>query len=354
MTLRLPFTAVPFSQILVHWYQKLVLGLLCLVVAYALVGTIYYGTKFFIAKLRAFRRRASGATQLGAFERDINALTQGRETKQCSRAKSFGVYLGSLDVTITRQQAVLIAGWDIIVLDPLQASPEGVIHTAETLGTAANGQNLHKLLESCGSQSRLARVQLNNTTDTPEEQVSATYKQSYKLQDYTNLSNALQAVEKDAGFWQGILLANCSKTPEKVINSMIALCRAKNFAVFLECEAPDFIGDHNILINFDDLDGVLLRNGSLLADGQRRDYFGMAPIRKILKIAGRQLCLQKNFSLLAYEVCLFPLKSIFELTHRFVEPQRRTECTKFCTEQILQVDDFLQLCFVCCRRTRSA
>lgn len=292
MTLRLPFTAVPWSKLLVHWYQKLVLGLFLLVIVYTLVGTTYYGTKFLIRKLRAFKKRASGATQLGAFERDLNALIQRRDIKQCSRAKSFGVFLGDLDTKLSAEQAELVSGWDIIVLDPLTTDFDSATQKAI--------QTLNSTLASCHSQSHLARIQLNNTSIPSEEQEIA--QQSYRLLDYANLVNGVKALERDAQFWHGIVLANHSKTPIKIINSIISLCHVKQLAVFLECEAPNFIGDDNILINFDDLDGVLLRNGSLLANGRRRDYFGMAPIRKVLKIAGRQLCLKKHFSLLAYEV----------------------------------------------------
>lgn len=292
MTLRLPFTSVPFSQLLVHWYQKLTLALFALVILYTLIGVIYYGTRYLFRRIRALRKQTSNTTQLGTFERELNTLFKRRAVKQCSRAKSFGVYLGSLDVLINEAQAELTSSWDLVVLNPND------IEIGQS--DSPTSQTIKRSLSSNRKQSHLARLRLNNANATALEQDPDT--QSYKLEDYANLLHGVQALESYSEFWHGIVLADCSQTPVKIVNSLISLCQAKQLTVFLEFEAPLFVGDHNILIDFDNLDGILLRNGSLLANGRRRDYFGMAPIRKVLKIAGRQLCLKKDFSLLAYEV----------------------------------------------------
>lgn len=216
-----------------------------------------------------------------------------------TKPKSFGVYLGQLSNPVTVDQARVLSQWDLIILDPLQP---GVLDAVST--------------SRCQTDHILARLDLGKIAQG-----------QMKAGDDGSLLRTLDVVTTTALEWQkrsqigdsgftGILLAQWDTTfTVAVCNKVLEFLAGLGYEVYLELSDPNFLGEDRTL-RLDILSGLVVRNGSVLTTGERRDYFKMANMRTTIQAMVGQACL-REFSTMVWDA----VDAEVELSHAVV---RRT------------------------------
>lgn len=98
----------------------------------------------------------------------------------------------------------------------------------------------------------------------------------------------------------GILVSNWDEViPMPVLKAFIYFASTLGLAVYLEASAPQFLVDPK-LAELSEVTGLVLRNGTISADGGERDAFQMAEMRSTIKAFVSQACL-RSFVVLLWE-----------------------------------------------------
>jgi hypothetical protein len=104
------------------------------------------------------------------------------------------------------------------------------------------------------------------------------------------------------GAYDGVLIANWDETiTPGIYNELISFLNGINLNVYNEIAAPRFMDDINSKINVDQLAGIVFINGSILPNGERRDYFNLLTCQKALAIVTAQSCL-REFAVVMCEI----------------------------------------------------
>jgi hypothetical protein len=82
-----------------------------------------------------------------------------------------------------------------------------------------------------------------------------------------------------------VLLADWSAHfPPVIFNELVTYVANLGFDVYLEIAGPAFLTEDECrMIDFSVLKGIVCRNGSILPDGQQRNYFQMLDMRRALR-----------------------------------------------------------------------
>ncbi|KAJ5548783.1 Glycosyl transferase family 1 [Penicillium frequentans] len=186
------------------------------------------------------------------------------------KPSSFGVYLGGFNNPLTETQERLLEQWDTLVVDPFQ----------------------HGVAEAIRSRKQvfvLARLDLAKL-GYPED---ATVTRIEKIQNAINgrLSNTA---------FSGVLFANWEaifspSVEQKLFETITKL----GLAVYLETQPPGFLQYRNTL-HSKAVSGLVIRNASILREGEKRDYFQMATLQPTIKACVSEAC-TRNFVVLAWE-----------------------------------------------------
>ena len=102
--------------------------------------------------------------------------------------------------------------------------------------------------------------------------------------------------------YNGVLIANWDEriTPG-IYNEIIAFLNALNLNVYNELVAPRFLDSINSNINVENLAGMVFLNGSIMMNGEHRDYFNLLPMKRALEIVTAQSCV-REFAVVMCEV----------------------------------------------------
>jgi hypothetical protein len=88
----------------------------------------------------------------------------------------------------------------------------------------------------------------------------------------------------EGSVFNGVLIADWDSTiTPGICNEIIAFLNSLNLHVFLEVAGPRFLDKVTSAIQCTALAGTVFMNGSLLPDGERRDYFDLIPMRRALE-----------------------------------------------------------------------
>ena len=99
--------------------------------------------------------------------------------------------------------------------------------------------------------------------------------------------------------YNGVAIANWDESITPIIfNAIIRFLNRLNLNVYNEIAAPRF---HNSEVDVDQLAGMVFLNGSILPNGDRRDYFDLLPMKPTLEIVNAQALL-REFTAVMYEV----------------------------------------------------
>lgn len=195
-------------------------------------------------------------------------LTNAEFAKQ--KPSSFGVYLGGFDAPVSRPQRRILNRWDLVIVDPFQP---GVL---EAISQSATRQVV-------------GRVDL-----------------SAAISPHTSAVEVIEGIENtlannfDGTALTGILLANwegkCTPIVQKLLFEAI---HKVGLSVYLETAPPHFLQDRNAL-QTDGVSGLVIRNASIMSNGEKCDYFQMDELQPTIKAFVSEACM-RDFVVMAWE-----------------------------------------------------
>ncbi|KKK15232.1 hypothetical protein AOCH_000368, partial [Aspergillus ochraceoroseus] len=193
------------------------------------------------------------------------------ERPELTEPKTFGVYLGSFSNPPTEDQARLLSQWDTVVLDPLQY---GVLDALARSYTAT-----HVL-----ARLDVRQVISSEPSSHNEDVIRAICTLTETLVTY------LKRPEDRQSPFTGVLLADCHDHFQPVVlNEVVQFINALGLDVWLELSPPNYISERQSRdIDMARIRGVVYRNGTILPNGDRRNYFQMAAMRTVMRVVAAQ------------------------------------------------------------------
>lgn len=188
------------------------------------------------------------------------------------------MYLGAFANPPTADQAQLLSQWDAVVLDPLQAGVSDVLPSTTAKHILARLQ-IRKLVESDGSPN--SGDCGDNGDDNSMRAISAIVR---VLQTHLKRPGDAQS------FFTGILLADFSEHFQPVIlNAVVSLLSGLGLTVWLEVGPSSYPPEKTCrAIDMARIRGIVYRNGTILPNGDRRNYFQMAELRTVMRVVAAQ------------------------------------------------------------------
>ncbi|KAL4971571.1 hypothetical protein BDW66DRAFT_155530 [Aspergillus desertorum] len=185
--------------------------------------------------------------------------------------KSFGVYLGAFANPPTPDQERLLSQWDAVVLDPLQ---NGVLDA----------------LPSTTATHVLARLDVRNLVGSDESVKSSENAISAISAIARVLKTCLKRPSDGQALFNGILLANFAQhLRPAVLNSVVSTLNTLGLTVWLEVGPPSYLSEKTCrAIDMARIRGIVYRNGTILPNGDWRDYFQMAEMRTVMRVVAAQ------------------------------------------------------------------
>ncbi|KAL4882776.1 hypothetical protein BJY04DRAFT_186007 [Aspergillus karnatakaensis] len=253
-----------------NWWQFVLIGIILACVAagsiYILYSIVYRCIEYFESKKGPQKVPAKVSAKINELSnRSLNLVNSQSVIRKPS---SVGVYMGHFDRASTDAQQRFLDEWDLLIVDPYQP---GVVHAV----AAAQGKQA------------LGRIDLSEIT------------QDSSLVVIDKIDKALSDVFEGSAF-DGILLANWEgKFIPECLSALLQAIHKLGLSVFLETSPPEFLSDRNVLQN-DAISGLVVRNASILPDGQKRDYFQLQNMRSTIKAFVSEACM-RDFVVVAWE-----------------------------------------------------
>ncbi|RMZ78616.1 hypothetical protein DV738_g3716, partial [Chaetothyriales sp. CBS 135597] len=184
--------------------------------------------------------------------------------------RSFGVYLGAFGTTLSEAETSLLSKWDLIVLDPAQP---GVFQAAAT----------------SSSSQKVARFDLTTVITTPATEQDKDNLDHLKLV-VRHIKNSFLASEKHGATLTGALIANWQPYfSPRVCNGIIHFVDCLGLTVYLEMAPPAYMAqEEHQTLDLETVSGVVLRNATILPNGDRRNYYQMIEMLDALRSLARQ------------------------------------------------------------------
>ena len=198
---------------------------------------------------------------------------------------SFGTYLGAIADPPTEAQSSILSIWELIVLDPSQPGVLDAISCSSnrTISPHIVGRvQLDKILQGSAASEKRST---NQSFDIIISAVKSSFRRSQSQQsDFT-----------------GILLAGWeNQFSISVFHQLTQFLAKLGFAIYLEISPPLFLEDGKVLDN-KSIAGVVIRNGTILTNGERRDYFLMTSMKNAVKAFVSQSC-YRQFVVMLWEL----------------------------------------------------
>jgi glycosyltransferase involved in cell wall biosynthesis len=188
---------------------------------------------------------------------------------------SFGVFLGDFASPPTPNQARLLTTWDLVVLDPLRP---GVL---EGLSNS-----------ECTASQRVGRLDVSAVVAFDRSSGNHDDSRVLSILDSTIATKWRRPQDTQSPF-TGILLANwqADLTPA-VLNELIRYLKALNFDIWLEAAPPAFLTEMECVeIDISLTRGIICRNGTIMYNGDRRNYFQMNDMRRTQRALAKHMSL---------------------------------------------------------------
>jgi hypothetical protein len=191
-----------------------------------------------------------------------------------SKPSSFGVYLGALSSPVTENQRSILAQWDAVVLNHCEA---GVLDAVNDKDVQMGPHIIARM--------DLVKILNSMVTDTEVDLLRAVYLVSNVIQQSLRQENQQR-------YFTGVLVAGWrERVSPHLLNGLAKLIAAHGLDVFLEVGPPDYLdGIENF--NLKRFAGIIVRNGTILPDGQRRDFFDMDKMKSTTKAFVSESCMR--------------------------------------------------------------
>ncbi|CAL3973371.1 unnamed protein product [Diplocarpon coronariae] len=271
-------TAGNLTELRRHWWQ---LVLISLGLASIAVGVSYIIFLLARKSWKSLRRergssphfRARAARRLQRYTSRITPEPESEKLllREARKPSSLGVYLGPFESPISEAQASVLSGRDMLVLDPLQAHVKQALQSISGHGATprrfVGRLDLRSVLNVSAPSEQLERLILPSL-DRVMSMVSVAFREA--------------DVDGGNGGFTGTLLAGWEGFPSPVLHELCRAIATFGLEIYIETSAPDFLIDGEVLAS-NAIAGLVIRDGLVLADGERRDCFGMKPLRTTIK-----------------------------------------------------------------------
>lgn len=187
---------------------------------------------------------------------------------------SFGVYLGHINTPVTEVEEQILSQWDAIVLDYCEPGVLDAIND-ETL---ALGPHIIARLD-------LLQVLNFSATTSEVDMLRAVYLTSKIIRQTLRQPDQRR-------YFTGVLVAGWrERLSTQMLNGLAKLLSAYGLDVFLEIGPPNFL-DSVDKPNLKLFAGVVVRNGTILRNGERRDFFEMDKMKTTTKAFVSESCMR--------------------------------------------------------------
>jgi glycosyltransferase involved in cell wall biosynthesis len=183
---------------------------------------------------------------------------------------SFGVYLGPFSIPPTKAQSRILAQWELLIVDPFQVGAVDAVVDAR----------------GCQVLGRLDWSRILADGDDVKTCLDKIFNVLVKTFKNTDFSGVLFAE------WEGRFIP-------AVLNEFLILVNSLGLRVYLETAPPDFLEDGKVLQN-PVIAGLVIKNASIMPNGEKRDYFEMTNLQKTVKAFVSESCL-RDFVVMAWE-----------------------------------------------------
>ncbi|RMZ67489.1 Glycosyl transferase family 1 [Pyrenophora seminiperda CCB06] len=212
-----------------------------------------------------------------------------------TKLASFGVYLGQLSTPATQEETKILSQWEAVVLDHCEP---GVLEAVSD-DSIPMGPHIIARLD-------LRKVITFSAMDSEAEMSRAVYVLSWTIQQTLRQPDQKR-------YFTGVLVAgwrDCVSMP--LLNGLTKLLAAHGLDVYLEIGAPDFLdGVRKLDIGL--FAGMVVRNGTIMSNGDRRDFFDMDKMKTTTKSFVSQAC-QRPFVTMMWDT----IDDDAELSHAVV------------------------------------
>jgi hypothetical protein len=193
-----------------------------------------------------------------------------------TKPTSFGVYLGLLNTPITPEEAQTLSQWEAVVLDYCEPGVlEAVSDDSVPIGPHIIARlDLAQIIKFAAMDSEL---DMSRTVYVLSWTIRQTLRQPDQRRYFTGVLVA---------GWRGLI-----STP--LLNGLAKLLSAYGLDVYLENGDPDFL-DGVGRLDLTMFAGMVVRNGTIKSNGERRDFFDMDKMKTTTKSFVSQAC-QRSF-----------------------------------------------------------
>ncbi|KAF2017560.1 glycosyltransferase family 4 protein [Aaosphaeria arxii CBS 175.79] len=272
----LGITAFNSEHLLKEWWEW---TLLAIIIASGLIGIFAFLKTSYTAIRQLFRVDKGVPALPYAIQEQIHIL---RQTASPIRPRhplpakptSFGVYLGPLSTPTTKEELDVLTQWEAVVLD---YGKPGVMDAINDYGNDL-GPHLIARLD-------LLRVLNFRAGQCEVDMLPAVYLVSEVVRKFLRRDDQRR-------YFTGVLVAGwCERLSVPLLNGLAKLLAAHGLDVFLEIGPPDFLNKVEKL-NLKLFAGIVVRNGTILPNGERRDFFAMDSMKSTTKAFVSESCMR--------------------------------------------------------------
>ena len=227
--------------------------------------------------------------------------------EKCDKPKagSLGIYLGPFKLGATGIEAKPWTKCDVVILDPFQ---ENAVTTVTSL-TESFLRN----------RQIVGRIDLATLLNAPP---SACDMESYCIYSLDQILSIIltrfKSLNGSNNGFTGVLFAGWNVFPAPIVLELSYVITTLDLSVYIETSSPDFLQDPKILAS-DAITGLVIRNGLLFPNGERRDCFDMETLRPTVKAFVSQACL-RDFTVFMWETLdgdIMPSNAILQRTYKW-------------------------------------
>ncbi|KAL5117245.1 hypothetical protein ACEQ8H_004804 [Pleosporales sp. CAS-2024a] len=257
-----------------HWWEW---TLVAIVASSVLVGTIACFWCLYRSLRNRWKINYDEHVLPRAVQERIHLLSQSarkvhKKHTLPDKPTSFGVYLGMIHSPASEDETEILSQWDAIILDHCEP---GVLDAVSDDTIPLGPHIIARLdfLQVISSKVANKELDLSRVIFIVSKIIRQTLRQPNQRRYFTGVVVA---------GWQERL-----STP--LLNGIAKLLAAYGLDVYLEVGPPDFLeGAGRLDISL--FSGLIVRNGTIMPDGQRRDYFEMDKMKNTTKAFVSQAC----------------------------------------------------------------
>jgi len=284
-----------------NWWDLILAG----IALFGVVSGLLYLIISLSLKFRQYRQSRNARPKAlpkatAQYFEELKANTQpfGPPHDSSKAPTSFGVFLGNFASPPTPNQARLLTDRDLIVLDP---SRPGVLEGISTM--------------PCTASQRVGRLDISATVAFDRSSGNQDDSRVLSIIDSTIATKWRRSQDTQSPF-TGILLANWqSELEPAVLNELMSYLKSLNFDIWLETSPPDYLTELECkVIDLSLTRGIICRNGTIMYNGDRRNYFQMNNMRRTQRALAKLMSLGGK-TLMMWET----IDDQVELTHSVIQ-----------------------------------